>query len=148
MLITSSSAFMSHRSDANPPSSIVPPAQLFTIAGSRFIHAFRDLEVGDGTSLPDAKSAELAIVQAESGVRILGSTLVPTTPIGQRRQATAAIESAKQAIASLQLYQAFVSADGSNSEGGSVPRDEVPREAVRFLLAGQDLLIDALAALA
>lgn len=115
--------------DVASSTDVVPPSQLFALAGTRFYAALEALSLDVAGPVPDARATQASIYQALSGVRLLRSTLVPSTPFHQRQAAASAIDDAQGAVHALSTYERFVA---RVADGDLVP-DRMPDAVLELL---------------
>lgn len=123
---------------------VVSPSRLFGIASDRFRTASATLRIGGPGAAPTATVASFAIGEVEAGIRTLQSTLVPSTPFGQRSAAIGSIEQAQRAASLLGTYRDAVAHLGSDG----LRRGEVPVGTLLMLDEATHRLVSALARLA
>jgi hypothetical protein len=86
----------------------MPPSQLFDYARNRFAVSLSTLQVGGRGIAPSVHVTTLAMQQMDAGVRLLKSSLVPSTPFEMRARAASAIDQVAEVTSLLQRYRTSV----------------------------------------
>ncbi|MCW2927230.1 MAG: hypothetical protein JWM86_1198 [Thermoleophilia bacterium] len=95
-------------SDLQSVADVVQPSKLFNAADARFDLALDAVGVRGSGAAPTVRDSQNAVYHALAGVRLLRSTLVPSTPFYQRQLAATAIGHAGDAVRALTQYEQLV----------------------------------------